>query len=921
MAAPLKLFTLATSVLLNSITVAGTLNPEYRGKTLVEFSCSQLSSRIWNSAEKKPICILYRNTVIGATKLEKFLLKFIQNLPRESSINDWSFGYLDSTCDSRSHSHHFGMVSSLQCHIGASKPVIYSPQPAQQPSVRSIRRWIGHVEEEFLERIPPIQTRELFEFFAQRDGISVVGIPGLLYHQTLEYTLKEVASKWGSSVKIWMILPWMENEKDVVDTFGLREFPAVLLFDHKVWRESRSPVCKLEGPLHTRATHIQLELTVRHSKAIILNRENFENEVLETDVPQTPIAVTFYSARDPGSLDYLYVLEMTTKKFTTIDSSFRFGLLNLVNNSQVIEKHVDASLVKSIPFTIVFWQESSPMDYSVKQMLLDRAMPVAQDLYNFLINNSIPLSTTLDKPWIDEKDFCEPHLATQCRADDNTTLLSLEGKTLSYGPSPPPLTWNVKLHVKQKRRPRPHTIPYLTDTTWAAVIEHSVQPQKPAYTASTHQAPTFSVTLVVFIREGCGYCDKIITPLEEMSKSLKMVGASMYLMNCTTQPISCNKQGITGYPTITAYRSLSWEASERCFPPNHTSHYIRMDYHGPVMPNHILGWLTGIKHPAVNKTFFHDEMPTDIKSDDVRLVATVYTRSLARRYLPSMLYNRWYPYECYNLLCELLYGAVPCYALYTRDVVDYLSTSKTDEKELIVSKLVMERIDGVRARLFELGYTLESTMNDGSDTRLHQFHHAHRYRIPAGFKCEDSHATCNDIVLQFVIDHKRLPITHITATTLHTRTGGSSDQNDHIFNQELPVLLALAHRTNITREATFFKELTQAAYSLYRDLVVVTLDVDEFSFWAHNFVPKGYHAQHAFGDSSVPPPLYRYPRLCIVRWDDHQHAAFYPPASELERLGTRVQARLDSIDYQQIVHFAQRYLKEPGKYVVRTEMF
>ena len=58
------------------------------------------------------------------------------------------------------------------------------------------------------------------------------------------------------------------------------------------------------------------------------------------------------------------------------------------------------------------------------------------------------------------------------------------------------------------------------------------------------------------------------------------------------------------------------------------------------------------------------------------------------------------------------------------------------------------------------------------------------------------------------------------------------------------------------------------------------------------------------------PALYHYPRLCIIEHNDHQHAAFYPPVEEMQRLGTRVQARLDQITSQQIIKFVQDYLKD-----------
>ena len=69
------------------------------------------------------------------------------------------------------------------------------------------------------------------------------------------------------------------------------------------------------------------------------------------------------------------------------------------------------------------------------------------------------------------------------------------------------------------------------------------------------------------------------------------------------------------------------------------------------------------------------------------------------------------------------------------------------------------------------------------------------------------------------------------------------------------------------------------------------------------------------------PALYHYPRLCIIQPDDHQHAAFYPPVKELQEMGTSVQARLDQINSQHIIKFAQDYMKDPAAAIVKTEFF
>lgn len=72
---------------------------------------------------------------------------------------------------------------------------------------------------------------------------------------------------------------------------------------------------------------------------------------------------------------------------------------------------------------------------------------------------------------------------------------------------------------------------------------------------------------------------------------------------------------------------------------------------------------------------------------DVRLIGTLYTRSLARRYLATTLVNKWYPFNCFQLVCELLYGRVPCYVTYTRDVVDDGSKVNAKDQDLVLSKV------------------------------------------------------------------------------------------------------------------------------------------------------------------------------------------------------------------------------------------
>ena len=68
------------------------------------------------------------------------------------------------------------------------------------------------------------------------------------------------------------------------------------------------------------------------------------------------------------------------------------------------------------------------------------------------------------------------------------------------------------------------------------------------------------------------------------------------------------------------------------------------------------------------------------------------------------------------------------------------------------------------------------------------------------------------------------------------------------------------------------------------------------------------------------PAMYHYPRLCIIDWDDHQHAAFYPPPEELET-SEDVAKRLSKVFSEHIIEFSEEYLRDKERLTVETEMF
>lgn len=68
------------------------------------------------------------------------------------------------------------------------------------------------------------------------------------------------------------------------------------------------------------------------------------------------------------------------------------------------------------------------------------------------------------------------------------------------------------------------------------------------------------------------------------------------------------------------------------------------------------------------------------------------------------------------------------------------------------------------------------------------------------------------------------------------------------------------------------------------------------------------------------PPLYHYPRLCIVRMTDHHEAAFLPNAESMDS-AKNIPKLLGSINAKEIIKFVKRYLQNPHDLLVKTEEF
>lgn len=73
-------------------------------------------------------------------------------------------------------------------------------------------------------------------------------------------------------------------------------------------------------------------------------------------------------------------------------------------------------------------------------------------------------------------------------------------------------------------------------------------------------------------------------------------------------------------------------------------------------------------------------------------------------------------------------------------------------------------------------------------------------------------------------------------------------------------------------------------------------------------------------DHGSTPPLYHFPRICIVMSTDHRQAAFFPSLKAMAD-AMNVPRLLQSVTAENIVEFVENFLRHPEDLLVKTEIF
>eukprot|EP00794_Sanderia_malayensis_P008174 gene8174-9050_t len=858
---------------------------------------------------EKPICLLFPKKESVSTPNSSSIETSLRKAKLKEPWSSWVFAKLfvqkNYVASDLLQSAPEGM---LRCFLGTASYFDYN-------STTTVRKWLRKMAANHKDRLKALANQDIDSLFRENLSIEIfiVVFPGNVFFEVIEKALTQVRGSCSEFCRIVVVPPDTDQEGVLADKYDVRIYPNLLIFQRR--KRGAVPVLKkqLQGihQVNSKENILQAMHIIQLGDKV-LTFDSFASSALVTRQKMPPLVVCFYSPLNPASFSHLNAFHRAVKKQLKVN--LRFAIVDISNseNANIISRYLDASEVKKIPFLAVFWQSLSNHDgfssgNEVRNKVLPDLIPTPWNLEVMLRDLGVQNQQHVDVIQRPKHMFCSVNSTDICTLGDVPPVI--------YGPVWGPTYTPKVVSQKPPLFKKLHGIPLLTDSLWHRIIEQT----SPIRSTSQRLfqgggTENQAVKLVIFIIADCGYCEIMMPTFEKLTKSAMTIhGVSVYLMSCTANPIQCKANQVTGYPTLALFRSLSEEESRSCALQNSTSSSVRLDYHELLQVDDILKWLSKASMSAVRMDLNTDRI-MDMKMD-ARLTARLYTRKQARMYLPRSLQGVLVPFQCFKLACERLFATVECVARRSTDVeADDEWRRKIHERDLFIEMVVFERVDGIKVTVFKLTYPMEMTMSNEQSSALHAFHSKHRYSIPSGFKCESDHPLCTYILVRFVEDHLRLPITHITKDGFHAHSTTSS-----IFSKEFPVLIALVHKENITSNSTFLKELHKAAKNLYTKLIFATLNVDEFPSWASQFVPRNYHSD-SHGIIDKVPALYHYPRLCIIDWHDHQHAAFYPPIKDLEQ-SKDINQRLSKISANDIIKFSREYFLDKDSLSVETEMF
>ena len=888
--------------------------------SLTEFQPNELTSYISQSHEK-PVCVLFTNTDLDLSSNIQDILNDLNFESNNHGVGEWHFGLFSFKKHIMFPQRKPRNYPTLRCYLAEKHYHEYK----EEIKMKSIKQWLITLNKTHKKHFSDASISSINDA-VMRNMTVVVLFPQDGYHMDLEESVFTQCEDF-THVHPMIVHHTAKHYKHLTELYNVKTLPSIVIL-HRNRKNVSNPEIEILNQVTVKFSSLLITLRSRLVPAYRLNYETFNKSRKTLDSKDyIPWIILFYNVWSDQTSSYLSTFQRSVEEFKEIGLRVRFGLFDLSHDTEhkVMNDLSKRSIQVKIPMLLIIYKDTTgalvhkrynyvhlptPLNMytfiSSHVPFVDKSLqPLHYDSYE--THKNLKITMLYEGPY---GDRCSPdsHNATD-NIPRKYTIHKIE-KIKTAIDIPENRDWHHKFgsEVIEKKLDKLDEIPLLTLNYWTEVIEKSHAPKHLLQGGNLFAGEVTKVAMIVFIIADCGSCRRNMPVFKDLHNAVKYTdGGSLYVVNCTKDHALCKKLDIKGFPTITAFRGLGWLTSGQCVTPvsqQMYTNYIRSDYHGVMKATSIMEWFSSASQAAVtDRQFDWSESDLVPQDKDVNLLAVLTPKSSA--VIPSLSGQKqgYFPYECFRLACERLYGNVKCFSMFNNGVPREQFQSHLDA---VVTKIVFSRRDQVTTTVMEAGTSLITTMENMSDEQLHKFHKPHVYNLAKDQTCEDNHAECTDIVTSFTRDHARLPVTHVTLDTFHIR--------DSSVDEDQAVLVVLTHPDNITEDSQFFKTLNSLAYQLYNDLAVVTLDIQQYPAWSGRFIPQGYSLSRSLNEVNEDPlHMFEYPRMCFVYKNVHNKAAFYPPLGRTRNAPWFLE--------EKIMHFASRFLAKARGIMTSTEDF
>ncbi|XP_046557760.1 uncharacterized protein LOC124266952 [Haliotis rubra] len=336
-----------------------------------------------------PVCVLFRKQESGSN-LENILFNLWKDKDIFHSLSSWEIGSFTVNKETSVAVPVPPVFPGLRCFLGETIMYDYEGKSAKS----KISRWFQGLFSRHLEHQQDI-TEEVVHMAVRTHTFTIIAFPNMHIHRQLEDMVHQISYDSAEHIKSLIVHPHSERKRYIQEMFGVTTLPAAVVVHNQ--DDGSDPVIKVFPEISLRRDKMETYIQSRRVPTTHFTMESFNQLVRDTsDESYVPFLIGFYAFWAPGALTFLRFMSLTVQEFDDLSVALRFGLVDLSEQNQLVNRYIDPMKARSFPFLILFTKDRETGE--LQQTLLSEKRPSPQTVYTEILGLGINISTYSGEP-------------------------------------------------------------------------------------------------------------------------------------------------------------------------------------------------------------------------------------------------------------------------------------------------------------------------------------------------------------------------------------------------------------------------------------------------------------------------------------------------------------------------------------------